>query len=134
VATVSADISSRTRLDSSEQNPSKDAAAVRASRDDTMTKRQQVVAEEAIGNVVIKAERGLDPLLARRIRERVVAFSCAVMLHNESGGSADARSILQMLMLAAPAGEPLVLHCYGPGAHTAYAVVAELTETLGGAQ
>ena len=31
-------------------------------------KRQHAIAEEAIGNVVIKAERGLDPLLARRIR------------------------------------------------------------------
>ena len=96
-----------------------------------MTKRQQVVAEEAIGNVVINAERGLDPLLARRIRERVVAYSCAVMLHNESA-SADARSILQLLMLAAPAGEVLVLHCHGPGAFAAYAAVAELTGHVGG--
>jgi phosphotransferase system HPr (HPr) family protein len=97
-----------------------------------MTNKGQMVAEEAIGNVMISAERGLDHLLARRIRELVTAYRCEATLRNRRGTAADTRSILQLLMLDAPSGETLVLHCYGPGAHAAYSTLLDVLAPKGG--
>jgi phosphotransferase system HPr (HPr) family protein len=91
-----------------------------------------MVAEEAIGNVMILAERGLDPFLAQKIRERVTGYPCDATLRNARGTAADVRSILQLLMLDAPAGALLVLHCHGPGAHEAYSALAEVVEQIDG--
>jgi phosphotransferase system HPr (HPr) family protein len=93
-----------------------------------MTKAEQLLAEEAIGNVTITVERGLDPFVARQIRDRLALFACEAKLRNRRGTSADARSMLQLLMLGAPVGENLVLHCYGPGALAAYSMVAHVLE------
>jgi phosphotransferase system HPr (HPr) family protein len=107
---------------------------VRASEERTtkMTKAERIVAEEAIGNVIITAARGLDPSLARQIRDRVLAFGCEATLRNRRGAIASARSILQLLMLGAPLGERLVLHCHGPGAQAAYTMLAHMLQPRGG--
>ncbi len=97
-----------------------------------MTKNNRIVADEATGNVMIKAERGLDPFLARRIRDRVMSFDCTATIHNGHGVFADACSVLQLLLLGAPEGELVVLRCVGPQAHQAYATLACVLEARGG--
>ena len=81
------------------------------------------------GDVTIAVRTGLSPLLARQIRDAVHAFACTATIHNGRGMVADARNLLELLLLGAGQGERLTVRCTGPDAHAAHDA---LCRALGG--
>jgi phosphotransferase system HPr (HPr) family protein len=97
-----------------------------------MTNTKKKVPAMVTADVTIKAERGLSPLLARQIRDAVHGFACTVTIHNARGMAADARNLLQLLLLGAKAGERLTVRCVGPDAQGAHDALVGAVEAEGG--
>lgn len=94
-----------------------------------MNNSKTTIPNVVTGDVTIAAETGLNPFLARQIRDAVQARACTVTIHNGRGVVADARNLLELLLLGAGQGERLTVRCTGPDAHAAH---EELCRALGG--
>ena len=81
------------------------------------------------GHVKISAPHGLHADFARRVTEVARRFQSSVMLESGDGRRADARSLLQLLLLGAACGTCVGLRVVGDDAPTALAAVADV---LGG--
>lgn len=102
------------------------------------SKRQMKTTKDAspdivIGDATIGSEQGLTPLLGRKLRDALQAFTCSATIHNARGVSADARNLLELLLLGAGTGERLAVRCAGPDARAAYTTLVRVLETGGGA-
>jgi phosphotransferase system HPr-like phosphotransfer protein len=86
----------------------------------TMSSSKTTVPNVVTGDVTIRSERGLNPLLARHVRDALQAYGCTATIHNGKGVAADARNLLELLLLGARAGERLTVRCVGPDAHAAH--------------
>jgi phosphotransferase system HPr (HPr) family protein len=84
-----------------------------------MNNLKSAVPNMETGNVTIAAKTGLSPFLARQIRDALQAFACTATIHNGRGMVADARNLLELLLLGAGQGERLTVRCAGPDAHAA---------------
>jgi phosphotransferase system HPr (HPr) family protein len=84
------------------------------------------------GDVTIAAKSGLNPFLARQIRDAVQARACTVTIHNGRGMVADARNLLELLLLGAGQGERLTVRCTGPDAHAAHDALCRVFGGAGG--
>lgn len=98
-----------------------------------MKKTKEASPDIVIGDATIRSEQGLNPLLARRVRDALQAFACSATIYNGRGVSADARNLLELLLLGAGAGERLAVRCSGRDAHAGYTALVGALETRGGA-
>lgn len=98
-----------------------------------MHKTKEAAPDEAVGDVTVRSERGLNPLLARQIRNRVLPFTSAATIHNGRGVTADARNLLELLLLGAQEGDRLVVRCVGPDARAAHEAIVGVLQARGGA-
>lgn len=84
---------------------------------------------ESTAEVRITAPHGLHARVAQRVADVARRFQATTTLHDDHGRRADARSLLQLLLLGAACGTPIALHCVGDDADTALAAIADV---LGG--
>jgi phosphotransferase system HPr (HPr) family protein len=98
-----------------------------------MTK-DTAVSDEVIGDVKIGASSGLNALLARQVREVLQPFGSTATLRSADGLSADARNLLQILMLGARHGDRVTVRCVGPDAAAAHEVLVGTLQQRGGAR
>lgn len=88
---------------------------------------------QAQADVVLAHARGLHARPASAIASAVGALDAQVRLTTDTGRSADAKSMLSLLMLAAPAGTQLRVEAEGPQAQEAVdAIVALCAGDFGG--
>jgi phosphocarrier protein len=77
--------------------------------------------------VTIRNLLGLHARAANLLAREASAFESTIQLEDPATGRrVDAKSIMQLLMLAAGQGSALVLHLEGPDADTAASVLTEL--------
>lgn len=74
---------------------------------------------------------GLHARPAGKISQEAQRYAAAITVHS-SGIEADAKSILDLLTLAAPQGTELVLRAQGPDAAEAISALARLFEDMFG--
>ncbi len=80
-------------------------------------------------------DRGLCARIARRIVLRAQEFECDALVVSAAGCAANARSLVDLLMLGVAPGEQVTVRCRGPQARLALdALVALLTTGLMGMQ
>jgi phosphotransferase system HPr (HPr) family protein len=79
---------------------------------------------ESTGVVKIRAQQGLHALLARRVAEAARGFQSSVLLDDGSGHRADARNLLELLLLGVRRGDAVTLRCVGTDADAAFVAIA----------
>jgi phosphotransferase system HPr (HPr) family protein len=79
---------------------------------------------ESTGVVKVRAEQGLHALLARRVAEVARGFQSSVILDDGSGHRADARNLLELLLLGVRRGDAVTLRCVGADADAAFVALA----------
>jgi phosphocarrier protein len=79
--------------------------------------------------VVISNRLGLHARAAARFVQRASQFTSSVeLVREDTDQMADGKSILEVLMLAAPPGTRLVIRAAGPDEERAVAMLAELVD------
>lgn len=86
---------------------------------------------ESTGEVMITAPHGLHANFARRVAEVARRFRASATLEDRHGHRADARNLLQLLLLGAACGTAIDLHVVGDDADIALAAIADV---LGGGE
>jgi phosphotransferase system HPr (HPr) family protein len=99
-----------------------------------MSNSKTTVPDVVTGDVTIRSERGLNPLLARQVRDALQAYACSATIHNHKGVAADARNLLELLLLGAREGEQLTVRCVGSDAHAAHEALVVALASRGGAR
>lgn len=89
------------------------------------------IGSEAAGEVKVRAPFGLSATVARSVVEVARSFQAAIILTAYDGRGrghrADARNLLELLLLGAGRGEAVTLQCIGDDGPAAYeAIVAVL--------
>jgi phosphotransferase system HPr (HPr) family protein len=97
-----------------------------------MKKLNQRAPDEVMGDATIGARSGLNPLMAKRIRDTVHAFGSTVTIRNGRGVSANARNLFELLLLGAREGERVTVCCVGPDAHAAHDALVGALQARGG--
>jgi phosphocarrier protein len=75
--------------------------------------------------VLIINQKGLHARASVKLAELAAMFNCDITLSNNTT-DADAKNVLQLMMLAASKGTQLELHCEGEDAETAGADISNL--------
>lgn len=78
------------------------------------------------GDIVVTLERGLSSGPARRISQVAHEYSCTVTLQSPRGTVANARNMLELLMLGIARGEPVAIRCVGVDARPAFDALGQL--------
>jgi phosphocarrier protein HPr len=97
-----------------------------------MNNSKRTISHAVAGEVTVAAKSGLNPFLARHIRDAVQAYACTATIHNGRGVVADARNLLELLLLGAGEGERLTVRCTGPDAQAAHDALCRALGDEGG--
>ena len=96
--------------------------------DETIIRRDERSRSEFAGEVKVRAPHGLSATVARSVVEVARGFAAATTLTAYDGRGrghrADARNLLELLLLGAGRGEVLTLLCVGDDASAAYEAIA----------
>ena len=77
--------------------------------------------------ITIVNQKGLHARASIKLSELAQNFNCEISISNEKT-KADAKNILQLMMLAASKGSKLNLRCHGADAKNAQAAITELID------
>lgn len=84
------------------------------------------MADSFSAKVTIVNQLGLHARAATKLAQLCQTFQCKVELLQDEGKSADAGSVLALLMLASSKGKTLTIRTEGPDAEAALAAVTQL--------
>lgn len=95
---------------------------------DEATRRDERSSIESAGEVKVRAPYGLSATVARSVVEVARGFEATTTLiaydGRGRGHRADARNLLELLLLGAGRGEAVLLQCVGDDASAAYEAIA----------
>lgn len=81
---------------------------------------------EVIAQVVLDSRAGLNTEPAQRVRARAMEFDCETYLDTDSGRTADAKVLFQLLLLGIAPGEAVTVRCRGKEAQTACDAIVDV--------
>jgi phosphotransferase system HPr (HPr) family protein len=84
---------------------------------------------EIEAQVTVRTEPGITPYVARRLVACANRLTCQAQLRSASGRTADARQLLELLVLGVRAGDRVSLRCVGHDAQAGWRALASILDT-----